>query len=360
MKRGLYIHIPFCRSKCGYCDFNSYAGMGHLAPEYVDALITQMQHHRGMEIDTVFLGGGTPTALDRTLLSRLMEGVFCYFDVDKNAEITTEANPCTITREYANALKSMGINRVSMGAQTFDDDLLGVLGRKHNAQQVFDGLDILQRAGIDNLGLDIMYGLPGQTLEGLKRDILTAAGQNIRHLSCYALKIEEGTPFYTHGVQEADQDLLADMYNYITGVLPNRGFAQYELSNFAKEGYACRHNLKYWQCAEYAGIGADAAGYLDGVRYTNTPDIQTYIKTAQTPVFTEEITLSKQDIEQEKVMLGLRLMQGVKVGDILALSRGKMALEKHKKLGLLAEENGNVCLCKKGYYLSNSILCDLL
>lgn len=245
---GLYIHIPFCVQKCKYCDFTSYAGLEHLADKYIKALEDEMKQYRGEAIDTIFFGGGTPTALTEYQLSRLAEMCFRFFDVQKDYEFTAEANPGTLDDEKITAMLEGGINRISVGVQSFNDSELCAIGRIHNAETAYNTVYHLKKMGFNNISIDLMTALPLQTRESLKNTLKTAVSLPVTHISAYSLIIEDGTPLereYSQGrLLLPDEDTDRHMYRDTVDSLKNNGFLQYEISNFARQGFECRHNVK--------------------------------------------------------------------------------------------------------------------
>jgi len=323
MKIGLYIHIPFCQQKCLYCDFPSHAGLETLYQPYIAALCREISGVGGVLssdiVDTIYIGGGTPTVLTETGLSQILQQVQTSFAVDKNAEISMEANPGTVDFDKLLALRAAGVNRISFGVQTFDDSLLASIGRIHSAAQGVEAVKMAKRAGINNINIDLMYGLPGQTREQLEDSILQAAALDVTHISAYGLKVEEGTPFamlQQQGVLNLPAEELDEvMYDLTTQLLPAKGFIRYEISNFAQPGYECRHNLKYWQYQPYRGVGAAAHSFLDSERLANSADVATYIDTALqglSPIAVREIPEPSLAMA-EYVFLALRTVQGLSV-----------------------------------------------
>jgi oxygen-independent coproporphyrinogen-3 oxidase len=284
---GVYIHIPFCRSKCYYCDFNSYSGREPLAGSYFDALYKEIEIRSASigdrPVSTVFIGGGTPSLVGPEYIRGLLEVCSKYLRIDADAEISIESNPGTLTYESLRSYRMAGINRLSIGLQAWQDRLLKMLGRIHDRRQFTDNLEAAVRAGFDNINTDLIFGLPEQSIEDWAETIeeVTKTG-SVRHISCYSLKIEEGTVFgdrFEAGtLQPADDELDRRMYHHAVDALAKKGFRQYEISNFAVPGYECRHNLIYWKAAEYAGFGAGSHSYLDSVRFNNTAGIEDYIK----------------------------------------------------------------------------------
>lgn len=323
MKIGLYIHIPFCQQKCLYCDFPSHANLTHLYQPYVAALCREISGLGGVLsgyiVDSIYIGGGTPTVLSPDSLGQILKEVHTHLSVDKRAEISIEANPGTIDKEKLLALQVGGVNRISFGVQTFSDSLLSSIGRIHSATQAIEGVKMAQEVGFSNINIDLMYGLPGQSVRQLEESILQAVELNVTHISAYGLKVEENTPFAMF--QEEGTLLLPDeddedaMYEMTTELLPDKGFTRYEISNFAKEGYECVHNLKYWQYQPYVGVGAAAHSFFNTERFNNQSDVVSYIKTIEKGQLPTEIH-EKSEIKTgmaEYVFLALRTVEGLSV-----------------------------------------------
>ncbi len=284
---GVYIHVPFCKSKCYYCDFNSYSGREYLAGSYFNALFNEIEIRGKFTedrcISSVFIGGGTPSLVVPGYISSLLDVCSKYMRLDKNAEISMESNPGTLTYDRLKAYRAAGVNRLSIGLQAWQDRLLKIIGRIHDRRQFIDNLDASVRAGFDNINADLMFGLPQQTMEDWAETIDEIAKPGpIKHISCYSLKIEKGTVFGERleagTLQLTDDELDRQMYHYAVEKLADRGLKQYEISNFAMPGYECRHNLIYWRAREYVGFGAGSHSFLDSVRYNNTVGIEEYIK----------------------------------------------------------------------------------
>lgn len=370
MKIGLYIHIPFCQKKCLYCDFPSHANLSHLYQPYVAALCREISDLGGVLsgniVDTIFIGGGTPTVLSANCLSQILQQVHASYSIDKNAEISIEANPGTIDLEKMLMLRAAGVNRISFGVQTFNDPLLLSIGRIHSATQGVEAVKMAKQAGFDNINIDLMYGLPGQTTQQLKDSILQAIKLEVMHISAYGLKVEEGTPFARMQQQGSlilpDEDTDEAMYDLTTHLLPQKGFARYEISNFALAGYECRHNLKYWQYQPYIGLGAAAHSFWKNERLANMNDVVSYIKTVEQGLLPIEV---RENLEHSKAMaeyvfLALRTVQGMSVqkfnryfnadfftyyGDTIAMLTGKgllMATENKIFLTEVGMKYGNV------------------
>ena len=363
---GLYIHIPFCRSKCAYCDFYSLAGAEERMDDYCRALerhlaevAPQAECHKA---DTVYFGGGTPSYLGAERLCRLLGSIRKLYKVDKHAEITLEANPDSATdRKALKRLRKAGFNRLSLGVQSMDDALLQTIGRIHTRQQVQEAVAAARKAGFKNLSLDLIYGLPGQTMEGWEKTLSDAVGLHPEHLSCYGLKLEEGTPLYRRQRELTfpDEDMQADMYLYTVEFLKQCGYEQYEISNFAKPGFAARHNLKYWLMQEYAGFGPGAHSDFGNVRYGYARDLERYLKGEL--VLQESETVDADEREREYLMLRLRTVQGVDPREFEYRFRQRFAplaalLQQCAREGLAEQDENGWHLTAKGFLVSNRII----
>lgn len=321
---GLYVHLPFCRQKCFYCDFPSYAGQEGRMAVYVEALLGELARE-GAPLRaawgpprTVYLGGGTPTALPPALMERLLAGLREFLAAAPNAlEFTCECNPGTVDAAYLSLLRAGGVNRLSLGVQTFDDALLRRIGRIHTAAQARAAVRQARAAGFRNLSLDLMYGLPGQTLAGLEMSVQQALALAPQHISIYGLQVEEGTAFARAQAAgrlalPSDEESEA-MYDYMTTALPVAGYARYEISNFARSGFESRHNLGYWQDVPYLGVGAAAHSYLDGQRYENPRGIEEYLAALRESgrARREEEPLTRATSMEEFAFLALRTARGI-------------------------------------------------
>ncbi len=366
---GLYIHVPFCRQKCFYCDFPSYAGKETLMQGYVDALTKEIEN-RAKEypdriVTSVFFGGGTPTTLSISMLEQLMEAVWNCWTITEDAEITTEANPGTLDRAMAKALRKMGFNRLSMGVQAWQNDLLKELGRIHTIEVFWENYRAVREAGFHNVNVDLMFALPRQTMAAWQETLRNITALSPEHISAYSLILEEGTPFfekYEKGeLQPADEDLDREMYHWAVSYLAEMGYEQYEISNFAKKDRQSRHNRIYWQAEEYLGLGLGAHSYMDGKRFHNPYDLQAYIcAKGKTSLLNEdEESISETDAMAECMFLGLRLTEGVSFHRFQARFGREMKaiygsqIEELKAAGLLEETETGVRLTKRGMDLSN-------
>lgn len=356
---GIYIHIPFCKSRCKYCDFFSTT---HLArrEEYIHALRCEWhdrQHELTEDVHTIYIGGGTPSTLTIENLRMLMA---CLPMQSDQQEITIEVNPGDVTLEKAQAWQAMGINRLSMGVQSFDNELLQLIGRRHNAQQARDAVAIAQQAGFDNISIDLMYALPSQTMEQWKHDIEEALLLGVQHISSYGLIYEEGTVLMTlldHGIIEAvDEDTEMLMYDYLIDQLTAHGFVHYEVSNFALPGRESKHNSSYWNNTPYLGLGAGAHSYDGRQRQWNSSDLESYMQQAMSHRLLPEIeSLTTEQIRTERIMLGLRTNKGVSIADI---DRAKAT--QYIQEGLLKQEGERVIATTQGFHILNRIIEDLL
>jgi oxygen-independent coproporphyrinogen-3 oxidase len=323
----IYLHIPFCTHRCGYCDFNTYAGLEDLIPDYVDALIAEARQvaetsNVQMPVHTLFFGGGTPSLLAESDIRKILNELRRAFAIANDAELTIEANPGTLNPKKLVGLREAGINRLSFGVQSSSPTELRLLERQHDFQDVINAVKWARQAGFDNLNLDWIYGLPGQSLESWQRNIELAISLNPEHLSLYALSIEHGTPFKemsARGLLPAlDPDIAADMYEWASDALDTAGYRQYEISNWSKPGKECRHNLQYWRCDPYIGLGAGAHGFIGGFRTANVLAPAAYISRMmegshnQFPRTSATVTFEAIDDKRamgETMMMGLRLVQ---------------------------------------------------
>ena len=362
--RGLYIHIPFCVRKCKYCDFTSWCGKEELIPEYINAVKREASLYNGEEIDSIFIGGGTPSLMGEREIYNLFDMINSNFIIDKDCEITVEVNPDTATEDKISAFCRSGVNRISMGVQSFDDSELQTLGRIHTSEKALYAADIISRH-TNNYSFDIMTALPNQTAKSLKQTLQTAISLNPAHLSCYSLIIEEGTPFYKI-YDELDlpaEDEDRKMYHMTVDFLKQNGYNQYEISNFAKPGYECRHNLKYWDCMEYIGLGASAHSYYNSERFFNTGSIDKYLSgyTKEETVYIEE-----KDKISEFMIMGLRKTEGIDT-DVFYKRFGKNiyelfpdVLNKYISGGFLETNGRFLRLTRAGTDVSNSVLCEFV
>jgi len=372
---GLYIHIPFCKKKCRYCDFASYPVTDpdtHLS--YILKVIYEIRAKRAMIsggaappfVETIYIGGGTPSLLEAGFISELLDAIYVTYRVAEDAEITIEVNPGTVDEEKFKHYRAAGVNRLSIGAQSFDAGALAFLGRIHSAADILTCVEDAREAGFDNVNLDLIFGVPGQTLSGWENDLITAAALAPEHLSFYDLHIEEGTPLFkdfSDGVfEELDDDDDRRMYHFAKGYLADRGLLQYEISNSARPGYESRHNLKYWSMEPYIGFGAGAHSYFGGRRFSNKPELALYLAAEddrEMTDWTHENTLS--DDMSEYIFLGLRRTAGIEPARFsAAFGRDFWELygeetEQLIKRGLLEKSGDALRLTSLGLDLANSV-----
>lgn len=366
---GLYLHIPFCRSKCTYCDFYSLPHSEEKMDAYTAALIRHLEEVAPrcarQTVDTVYFGGGTPSYLGEKRLTQLLKTVKKRYHVASDAEITLEANPDSAGDwKTLRALRRAGFNRVSLGVQAADDAMLRRIGRVHTWDQVLSAVAAARMAKLENLSLDLIYGLPGQTLADWQETLTAAAALEPNHLSCYGLKVEPGTPLWQQrqGAALPDDDAQADMYLWTVDYLAKQGYAQYEISNFARPGFESRHNLKYWRLEEYAGFGPGAHSDLGGVRFAYERDLDAYI--AGELRLSEMERIPPLDRDLEYIMLSLRTVQGIDSGYFERQFRQKFRpmeelLTRYEANGLAARTERGWHLTPRGFFVSNAIIVSL-
>ncbi len=358
---GLYIHIPFCRSRCSYCDFATGLYDGELANRYVSAVVNEINSSSSARapVDTIYFGGGTPSLLEPAQLDRIINALSNRFDVASDAEITLEINPGSVNEAKLRGFRQLGINRASFGAQTFDDRELAKLGRSHTAADARRTFHDLRATGFDNVSFDLIAGLPGQTLDGWQRNVDEALALAPEHLSFYLLEVHSGTPLAQHierGLQpQPDEDLAAVMYEWMIGRASDAGYEHYEISNLCRRGFESRHNTKYWIGAAYFGFGCSAHSY-DGKsrRWSNERDALKYVELVEhgSPPITEKQLLTESDVKAENLFLGLRLMRGVS-RDLC--KDYETDLERFREAGLLELDGDCVRLTRTGALLSNEV-----
>ena len=355
---GLYIHIPFCKAKCAYCDFYSLARSESRMDAYVAALRSSLRESApkaaAYTVDTVYFGGGTPSFLGAARLCAVLETVFDSFSVAPDAEITLEANPESARDASAlRTLRSAGFNRISLGMQSADDAELRAIGRIHSASDTVAAVKAARGAGFHNLSLDLIYGLPGQTLARWRENLAAAIALAPEHLSCYGLKVEPGTPLHTRrgGTALPDDDAQADMYLYSTELLGASGYLQYEISNFARPGYESRHNLKYWTLGDYLGFGPGAHSDFGGRRFAVARDLSAFL--AGSIVNSENAIVNQRERAAERIMLGLRLTRGLPADGLAGAEDVLWECAAH---GLAKQKDGRWRLTPQGFLVSNAII----
>lgn len=367
----LYFHIPFCIKKCEYCDFLSGPATRTRQEDYIYALLREMKTISEKEkrsVDTIFIGGGTPSVPDCDVMEKFLKGMREDFNVSPDAEITIEANPGTLTPEKLQLYRKYGINRISIGLQSPKDKELKILGRIHNYSQFLESYHMAREAGFSNINIDLMFAIPGQTCKGWLENLHTVAELGPEHISAYSLIIEEGTPFYKKELDLPDEDSEYIMYEDTGKILGEYGYHQYEISNYAKKGRRCRHNEGYWTRMEYLGLGLGAASLLGNRRFSNTDSMEEYLKNSGSPekIRKNQENLSTYDEMAEFMFLGLRMIEGISVkrfqecfGVPIEKIYGKV-IDGYKKQGLLIEKNGRIFLSRPGIHVSNTIMADFL
>ena len=372
---GLYIHVPFCRSKCQYCDFYSLSCKDDkLMDNYLDAVCAHLKETGALapnyKVDTVYFGGGTPSFFGADGMAVILTTIRRNFDVDNNAEITFECNPDSVNDKLLTRLRAEGFNRVSLGVQTDNDEILKKLGRPHTYAQAVTAYQRIRKAGFRNVSVDLMYGLPGQTLADWQETLDNVLRLLPEHISCYGLKVEEGTPLYEYkdAAGLPSDDMQAEMYLAAVELLRSRGYRQYEISNFARKGLYSRHNMKYWTGGEYLGFGPSASSDFAGKRFTLVRDLQTYIQGIRDggEVMDDVQDIPLRERAGEYLMLRLRTSAGISPEEyerlfLLPFEPLAEVLRKHWEFGYAGRnEEGRWYLTPKGYLISNTIISDLL
>ena len=372
---GLYVHVPFCRSKCDYCDFYSLACKDDkLMDGYLDAVCAHIKEAGALapayKVDTIYFGGGTPSFFGADGISTILATIRRNFDVDSNAEITVECNPDSVTDRLLHRIYAEGVNRISLGIQTDDDEILKKLGRPHTYAQAVSAFQRIRKAGFKNVSVDLMYGLPGQTLRNWQETMDNVLRLLPEHISCYGLKVEPGTPLYSYKeiANLPDDDLQADMYLSAVEMLRSRGYRHYEISNFARKGLYSRHNMKYWTGGEYLGFGPSASSDFAGKRFVLSRDLQSYISGIRDggEVMEDVQEIPLRERAGEYLMLRLRTYQGIAADEyeqkfLLPFDPIRKILAKYRELGYVGvNDDGRWNLTAKGYLISNTILSELL
>ncbi|HFH6899571.1 TPA: radical SAM family heme chaperone HemW [Streptococcus agalactiae] len=361
-----YVHIPFCTQICYYCDFSKVFIKNQPVDAYLQALIREFRSYDITELRTLYIGGGTPTSISAVQLDYLLTELSRDLNLNTLEEFTIEANPGNLTVDKIEVLQKSAVNRVSLGVQTFNDKHLKRIGRSHNEAQIYSTIDALKTAGFQNISIDLIYALPGQTMDDVRSNVAKALSLNIPHLSLYSLILEHHTVFMNKmrrgKLHLPTEDLEAEMFEYIISEMERNGFEHYEISNFTKPGFESRHNLMYWDNVEYYGVGAGASGYLDGIRYRNRGPIQHYLKgVSEGNARLSEEVLSKNEMMEEELFLGLRKKEGVSIGKFEQKfgtsfeKRYGQIVQELQSDGLLKENNGFIQMTKKGLFLGDTV-----
>ncbi|HFH7720780.1 TPA: radical SAM family heme chaperone HemW [Streptococcus agalactiae] len=361
-----YVHIPFCTQICYYCDFSKVFIKNQPVDAYLQALIREFRSYDITELRTLYIGGGTPTSISAVQLDYLLTELSRDLNLNTLEEFTIEANPGDLTVDKIEVLQKSAVNRVSLGVQTFNDKHLKRIGRSHNEAQIYSTIDALKTAGFQNISIDLIYALPGQTMDDVRSNVAKALSLNIPHLSLYSLILEHHTVFINKmrrgKLHLPTEDLEAEMFEYIISEMERNGFEHYEISNFTKPGFESRHNLMYWDNVEYYGVGAGASGYLDGIRYRNRGPIQHYLKgVSEGNARLSEEVLSKNEMMEEELFLGLRKKEGVSIGKFEQKfgtsfeKRYGQIVQELQSDGLLKENNGFIQMTKKGLFLGDTV-----
>ena len=366
---GIYIHIPFCLRKCNYCDFCSYTSRSNDFEKYAYGISRRIKKFAEIygkrNADTVYFGGGTPTLLPDSCFETIFDAIKNNFYVQDDAEITVECNPATATFESLSFLRAIGVNRLSVGVQSANDNELSLLGRLHSFKDFCISYELARRANFENISVDLMYGIPDQTIESFLYTLRRVSEMNPEHISAYGLKIEPETPFGRNPLllNLPDEDTEYEMYRLCREYLESDGYFRYEISNFAKPGYESKHNLKYWQLKEYIGFGVAAHSFIDGKRFGNSTDIDAFLRGED--IISENSLVSKNESVKEYVMLGLRLESGISANKYKDMTgrdifHDKPILKKLEKNGLIVCNGDRIALTDHGFFVSNAVLTELL
>jgi len=370
---GIYVHIPFCASKCRYCDFYSVAGAGGAMNKYMQAICRHIEESAGTMapyyIDSLYFGGGTPSVFGAGRLCEILNTVKKNARLLKKAEITVEVNPDSVTKRELKMLRGEGVNRLSIGVQSANDEILRLIGRRHNFAQAAKAVRLAREAGFTDVSIDLIYGLPSQSRNDWAYTLSRAMALRPDHISCYGLKLEEGTPLYAYAGSALmpTEDDQADMYLYAVETLEHYGYGQYEISNFCLAGHESRHNLKYWRLDDYLGFGSAAHSCIDGIRYSYVRDVQAYITGVleQGSIIDEYEEIGLLERACEYVMLGMRTVRGISMEEYQALCRGdfrplEAALERMRENGWARYTDGRWHFTPRGFLVSNQLIGILL
>lgn len=364
---GIYVHIPFCASRCIYCDFYSSTGLDALQDDYIDALIRELHQKtdylRAEKVNTIYIGGGTPSLLSIENIRRLCDALYDYAGHDIS-EFTIECNPDDVSPTLASTIKECGINRVSMGVQTFSDQRLAFLRRRHKSDDAVKAVNLLRSSSIYNISIDLMFGFPGETLQEWAQDIERALALNVEHLSAYSLMYEEGTRLYRMlkegRIKENDEDVSRQMYELLIDRLTEADYTHYEISNFAKEGHESKHNSNYWNGTKYLGLGAGAHSYDGDSRQWNICDIKKYIKGCGIPEGYEQLDSAAK--YNDLITTALRTRSGINLSQLSTKERAYIIRNARKSIanGLLLQDGDLLRLTREGLYVSDDVMSDLI
>lgn len=383
---GLYLHIPFCIRKCNYCDFLSFGGTTEdEQKDYFRVLLHEIEHYSNIYsnkyyVDSIFIGGGTPSLVEEGLIHELMSAVRNGFSVDQNAEISIESNPKTLTKNKLDTYLAAGINRLSMGVQSFDANLLSAMGRVHSPEDILANYTLARECGFRNINLDLMFAIPGQTKQIWLDTLKQAIGLEPEHISFYSLQLEEGTPYFSMfqegSLKEIEDELDREMYHEAIKTFNDSGYHHYEISNASKDGYQCRHNLKYWSMDDYLGLGLGAHSYMDGVRFSNITNLKDYIQAAQNKASSNRSPFvqwhhknTKEENISEYIFTGMRKLEGLDLRDFESrfeksiediFSANWHKLQKYIDEEYLVKSAGNMRFTINGIDISNTILTEFV
>lgn len=370
-KLALYIHIPFCKQKCFYCDFKSFAGKEVFVEKYVEALIKEIKHNSELkneyEISSIYIGGGTPSYIESDYIGRILDTVYSNYAISKEAEITIEINPGTVNKEKLQSYYNFGINRISFGVQSTHDKILKNIGRIHTYEEFRKNFLEAREIGFNNISVDLIFGLPEQDLILWEKTLIDILELKPEHISAYSLKVEEGTAFYIKqakgNLELPAEETEREMYYLLKNILKDNGYIHYEISNFAKEGYESKHNIAYWERQDYLGVGSNSASCVKNVRFSNEENIEKYINLInnQETTVVEKDELDEEQIFIEQIILGLRLLKGINEKEILLnqpedrINKFIKTKEELIKIGLIEENCGIITLTDKGLDLANQV-----
>jgi len=367
----LYIHIPFCKQKCFYCDFPSFACKDSLMLSYAKALCKEISSISNLKIGSIFIGGGTPTYLSLQCLELIKEAI-AKLNLTENVEFTVEGNPDSFNKDKLLIFKAMGVNRLSIGLQAWQDTLLKNLGRAHNKEQFLNTLKTARSLGFNNINVDLMFGLPKQTLIDWKETLEKVAELNPEHISSYSLIIEEGTQFYKNmelgNLNLPQEEVEREMYEFAIEFLKSKGYMQYEISNFSKKDFQCKHNLTYWNLKDYVGCGSSAHSFINNTRYRNEDHIEKYIYSINnmSDAAIEKHVNSIEDTMEEFMFMGLRKLEGISIDEFKLRFRNDIynvypnVIDKFMKNNMIILENNRLYLSPEGLELSNQIMCEFI